>query len=76
VMVCYFWASTGGFYRHGRARESGFQILAEAGKIPGTAAPSLTFGRGDGSVVSRFLRSRSGRLGDIGNGQLACISVG
>jgi hypothetical protein len=44
AMVCFSTASKGSFYRHGTARESGFQILAEAGKILGTAAPSLTFG--------------------------------
>jgi hypothetical protein len=49
AVVCSSTASKGPFYRHGRARESGFQIVAEAGKITGTAAPLLTFGRGDGS---------------------------
>jgi hypothetical protein len=30
VRVCCFWASTGGFYRHGRVRELGFPVVAEA----------------------------------------------
>jgi hypothetical protein len=31
VRVCCFWASTGVFYRHGRARELGFPVVAGAG---------------------------------------------
>jgi hypothetical protein len=32
VRVCYFWASTGSFYRHGRERELGHELGAVAGK--------------------------------------------
>jgi hypothetical protein len=44
VRVCFSWVSTGGFYRHGRARELGFPVACWGGAWPrarakpGTAA--------------------------------------
>jgi hypothetical protein len=42
VRVCCFWASTGVFYRHGRARELGFPVGVWRETFPVAAALAVT----------------------------------
>jgi hypothetical protein len=77
AMVCSSTALKGSFYRHGRGRELGFLEVVEAGKFSGcsgSAANARSMGRL--GWVLRLLRMRYSRLGDLGNGRLACALVG
>jgi hypothetical protein len=60
----------------GKQQGRGLELGQWREKLPVSGGSIADVGLGDGSAVSRFLRMRSGMLGDIGNGQLACVSVG